>query len=130
MNFEELDELLPAGLHDTEVLRVEEHFQERRVRMLVEFWWPTGEEIEGWKRAWLTLEGIQRWVWEFCSVYEDSWGGPLSIDGGKADPELLEKHADIYRDLEGELLKGWMFVSNWNAYLYWAGTSISVEFTD
>jgi hypothetical protein len=131
MNFAEFHEVVPEGFHDAEVLRIEQDFAGRTIRLLVNFWWRGPDDPPDkpdQKLGWITLTGIERWVWTFYSVYKNSWGDSLQIDGGEAGAKILGHHAAIYEGLEDRYLKGWFYIRDWNAIVCWAAADIAVEF--
>ena len=133
MNLADLFRMVPEAFHDSALYRIEQDFETRTVRLLVNFSWcgPEGQpKRTEHKRAWVTLTGVQRWLWDFDSENKISWGKPLRLEGDEADAKILSEHKRAYEGLDADLIRGWFFVHDWNALILWAARDIELRFLD
>ena len=118
MTLDELDALLPSGLHDAKLDRVAINFADRTVRLELNIWVGDDEEREAYRRAQVTLSGLLFWVSEPPDPsYPFASPRPLWIDAGPLTDKLPERQPALPPVPQGAFAN-WIFVRDWNAFIY------------
>lgn len=131
MTLEELENLLPNGLHDAELKSLAVDYESRTAVLKLDLLvgnpeGVTEEEREGYAHGELTVSGLR-----FCIVeapeYEEAEEGALSIDAGPTTPEWIEKHGWKLPAVPPDCFRHWVYVSDWNAFIHIAGRDASLS---
>jgi hypothetical protein len=126
MTIDELDALLPNGLHDAKLERVAIDFGDRTARLDLDIWVGDDEEREAHRRAQMTLSGLVFWVSEPPDPrYPFLSPGPESIDAGPLTDKIPEKQPALPPVPQGAFAN-WIFVRDWNAFIYVAAKDASL----
>ena len=128
MTLEELEDTLPNGLHDAEVLRFTVDYAQRTLTFDLSVWVGTlddpKERREAYKRGRLELSGLV-----FLVLEPPDPRYPYRIS-----PKLTIDAVDASKSLDTELLKSLpagafcrsFWVNQWNACMYLAATSAAI----
>jgi hypothetical protein len=124
--------LTPNGLHDAYLLRLAVDFEQRVLRLDLN--WLVGspdgetdEEREGFKLGALIIKDLEYCVTEApagqgCKGYRD---GPSYIDGFETRAIDIERcHLP---EVSQDTFRHSIFVGEWNSFIHFAGTSAEVE---
>ena len=126
MTLDELDGLLPNGLHDAYLQTVAINFTDRTVRLDLDIWVGDDEEREAYRRAQVTLSGVLFWVSEPPEPLSPFLSpGPLWIDAGPLTDKIPKKQSSLPPVPQGVFVN-WIFVRDWNAFIYVAAEEASL----
>ena len=145
MTFDELDDSLPNGLHDAELLGLDVDWVQRKAAFRFVLWVaadvddPRGAEVyrpissgTGWagpdgRPATVTFTGVH-----FLTIDppQTAYAAPrqdrgLRIDAASGDPP----DAAPPPTLPPETFRLWMFVSDWNAFIRLAARDVQLDWT-
>lgn len=125
MTLEELEAMLPNGLHDAQLKSLAVDYEAGTALLKLELWIgdldsAVEEEREAYAECELTVSGLC-----FCIVEtpdgDEAGEGAVSIDAGPTTPELMEKYGwKLPRVPPGSFIH-WLYVSPWNAFIHIAG---------
>lgn len=133
MNFKLFLNSLPNGLHDAHISAINIDYVARSIKMFAEIWTGDLESNidsirEGYKNAEICITNFQYIVIEQpdhnygYNKKETLWIDAGEIDDLKKKPELPEAQANNFQF--------WIFVNDWNAFIYIAAESINIEWHD
>jgi len=125
MTLNELEALLPNGLHDAYLKRLSVDYAARTavLELDISLSYPEGatqEEREGYAPGAITVSGLR-----FCIVeapeYEGAEEGAVSIDAGPSTPEVIQKYGWKLPPVPPDCFRHWLYVSSWNTFIHLAG---------
>ncbi len=126
MTLDELDALLPNGLHDAKLGTVAIDFAERTVRLDLDIWVGDDEEREAYRRAQVILSGLLFWVSDPPDPsYSITSPGPLRIEVGPLTDKLPEKQPAL-PSVPPDAFANWLYVRDWNTFIYVAAKDASL----
>lgn len=131
MHFNEIENSLPNGFHDSDVLEIHTDYINRIVKIIMDISMDTPDDkLEiGTKRAELVVEELEYLIidlpddsgnyryWEPKGLWIDS--GDFDSSGPKPKVELPQ-----LRNKSG--FRVWFFVNNWNSFIYFAAGKASL----
>ena len=131
MNLDELSKTLPNGFHDSRVASLRIDYRLREVTMDVAVWVgdlssSDPDTREAYRQGLLTISGLV-----FCSIeppdsrypYQDR--GAITIDTGTLETLARPPAAKLPDDKKGTFTN-WLYVSEWNAFIYLSATQASL----
>jgi hypothetical protein len=130
MTMAEIEDRLPAGFHDAELLNLSIDYVESTARIDFSLWTPSDEETEKYSAASLFLQGLQYLIIEpplpnggyntDGEQYQSSVDGYVAADKpGSASVPLPATHAGKFSHS--------LFVFGWNASLHIAAASARLD---
>jgi hypothetical protein len=126
MTIDELDALLPNGLHDAKLESVAIDFGARTARLDLDIWVGDDEEREAYRRAQITLSGLLFWVSEPPDpLYPFSSPRAMWIDAGPLTDKIPEKQPAL-PPIPQAAFANWIFVRDWNSFIYVAAIDSSL----
>ena len=133
MTLEELADTLPNGFHDAEVRQLNIDYVKREARLLLDLLVgdpsaQTEELREGYRQAEVKLSGLLYWVIEPPDArYEYGKAGTLWIDAGALGSDEPQPSVKLPEPLPSGAFASWIFVQDWNAFMYVAAMDASIE---
>jgi hypothetical protein len=124
MTLDELAGSIPNGFHDAELHSFTIDYKKCEARLVLDIWVADDvkkpDEIEAYRLAEVILSGLAFWVSEPPDDhYSPSQAGPLRIDTGSM-ATLERKKALRLPALPKGAFANWIFVTDWNAFIYLA----------
>jgi len=143
MRIEEIIKSLPNGFHDAELKSINLDYLEKKAVLFLDIW--TGDLTshdtglrETYKAGILEIEKFlffsieapdQRYEFPANgSVTIDLW--PLDLLKDKLKGELFQSITKIIETLPKEIFSAWIYVSNWNAFIYFAASNAAFRWVD
>ena len=127
MNLEELENKLPNGFHDAQLININIDYSNQKAVLDINLW--TGdldakesELRETWRHGKLTINKLL-----FCVIeppdsnYHYIESGPVNIDGGPMKALSSPPKIPLPNPLPKDAFVHWFYVSDWNAFIYIAG---------
>ena len=130
MTLEELEDTLPNGLHDSEVVRINVDYESRILALDVDVWvgdmGNAPDKREAYKRARIEISGLLFLVMEPPDPNYPFATGDLRIDG-----------CDMRKNLDNKLLESLpagsffrsIWVNEWNAFIHIAAIEAQISWT-
>ena len=134
MNLEQFYEAVPEGFHDSEIVKIEQDFGRREVRLLMNLCWAGPDaprDTPEMRQAWVTFQSVRQFIVEPPSSSNAYLDDVLQItNNGVADTEFRAAHASLYVDIPDDGVAGWLYVNRLAGMIYWAASDILLEFLD
>lgn len=136
MTLQELDNLLPNGLHDAEVKSLKLDYVARTAEFDMDVW--VGDlhskdldVREKYRPALLVLSGLQ-----FCTIeppdtkYPFADAEAVTIERGSMDGLKLPPTIPLPEGLPENSFTNWLFVQEWNAFIYVCAFDARLDWKD
>jgi|TARA_R110000868_G_scaffold122464_1_gene324408 hypothetical protein len=128
MTLDELAISLPNGLHDAELHRCTIDYAARSVQLVLKLWVGRAEQMEVYRPAIINIIGMHFWIVESPDPDypgDDAW---LIIDTGEVS--ALERTPAIHLpDVPQTSFVNWIYVRQWNAFIYVAAETADHRWT-
>jgi hypothetical protein len=129
MTLQEIAAALPNGFHDAFLRTVTLDYISRRATLNLRLW--TGDahacvpaDREVYRTVALTISGLLWWIVEAPRNIDGATGDGLWIDAG---PLSNLNPTPAVPAIADDAFAWWIFVRQWNSFIYFAGTSASVN---
>jgi hypothetical protein len=135
MTLQELSRTLPNGFHDSFISTVTIDYVKQEARLSVSVWCGehSSEEStrrEEYREGELILSGLSYWVVEPPDPNHDyDQSKPLWIDIGELSSENFTPTIQLPESAVGDFAS-WIFVRNWNAFIYLAAREASINWKE
>jgi hypothetical protein len=131
MTLDELAPSIPNGFHDAELNTFAIDYTRREARLILDIWvaddLQNPDEIETYRLAELALSGLAFWISEPPDAnYPYGEAGELIIDIGPMASLESKRSAQLPAPPAGAFVN-WIFVANWNAFIYVAAEDARLE---
>ena len=120
--------LLPNGLHDAELHKCTIDYATRSVQLSLKLWVGRPEQPEAYRPAIINLTGLHFWILEPPDPNypgDDAW---LVIDVGEVST-LGDTPAIHLPDVPQTAFVNWIYVRQWNAFMYVAADTADHHWT-
>jgi hypothetical protein len=127
MTLEEIDQSLPNGFHDSEILGVRLDYVKRTAEIDLEILvsGPDDEDTEKYQPATLFISGLIYFVIEPPGPPNTAHAAPSLVDGGSS--ELEQAAYPPPKPLPDNAFTYSFFVSNWNAFIHIAALTADIK---
>ncbi len=135
MTLEELADTLPNGLHDAQVSSVSIDYVRREARLIIDLWVgvPSEEEEvrDAYREGELKLSGLVYWIIEPPDVsYPFGESKQLWVDAGSLGSASFKPSVKLPEPLPSGAFASWIFVQDWNSFMFVAAMDVSLEWND
>jgi hypothetical protein len=129
MTMAEIEDRLPAGFHDAELLNLSIDYLQAQAKIDFRLWMPTDQEIETYAAASLHLEGLQ-----YLIIQPPQANGGYATDGeqyqssvdGYVTASSPENNAGVPEVHAGKFAHS-LFVFGWNSSIHIAAAAARLE---
>lgn len=128
MTLNELAISLPNGLHDAELHKCTINYATRSVELVLKLWVGRPEQIEAYRPAIINLSGLHFWIVEppnSAHKGDEAW---LVIDSGDIST-LKSTPAISLPEVPKTAFVNWIYVRQWNAFMYVAAETADHRWT-
>jgi hypothetical protein len=131
MTLDELAASIPNGFHDAELNALAIDYTKREARLVLNIWIADDlkkpEDIETYRLAEVTLSGMVFWISESPDVRHSYWEArSLRIDIGPMESFERKSLAQLPPVPAGAFVN-WIFVTDWNAFIYVAAEDARLD---
>ena len=128
MTLDELAISLPNGLHDAELHKCTIDYAARSVQLVLKLWVGKPEQMELYRPAIIDLTGLHFWIVEPPDHDYPGTYTYLIIDTGDVSA-LKSKPASHLPDVPKPAFVNWIYVNQWNAFMYVAAENANHRWT-
>ena len=131
MNLDELQQTLPNGLHDADLLGIDIDYPGQEARLTLRVWLGNLEAIdeserERYRPAILLFSGLQFLVID-PPDQRPTYTGGLRIEAGSGQPSTAPA---ALPPLVGQTFLCWLFVDQWNSFIRIAAHDVRINWSD
>jgi len=137
MTLSEIDDLLPNGFHDAELVTLSIDYVARTIQMKMELSYSgpdDGPDVPGYRPGTVFVSGLQFCILESPSAkYDFNGPGPLWVSGyeTKSTPQLIEAFdKQLLAELPADGFVYSFFVHDWNAFIHISATNAKFSWDD
>ena len=128
MTLEDVERALPNGFHDAFLQTLTVDYVARRATLSLRVWIgdadaPTGADQEAYRQVVLTISGLLWWIVEPPAITTGHAAEELWIDAGPLSSLKTQPAVPVVSD---DAFAWWIFVRQWNAFMYFAATDASI----
>jgi len=127
MTLEEIEQSLPNGLHDAQIIRIGLDYVNREVSLDMEIAWSNPDsDSEVWRSATLILTSFLYCIIEAPDPeYPFASRKGLLVDAGSEDP-ASQSGTQLPEKLPEGAFKCWFYVNDWNSFIYLAALNAEI----
>ena len=136
MTLEELADTLPDGFHDAQISSVSIDYIKREARLIIDLSVgdPSSEDEElrdAYREGELKLSGLLYWVIEPPHAnYPYAESKQLWVDAGALRSASFKPSVKLPEPLPAGAFASWIFVQDWNSFMFVAAMDASLEWSD
>lgn len=127
MNLEEIQQSLPNGLHDAQIIRISLDYVKREVRLDLEISWSDpDDDLEIWRSATLVFASFLYCIIEAPDPeYPFATRKGLLVDAGSED-RASQSGTQLPEQLPKGAFKCWFYVNDWNSFIHLAALNAEI----